>query len=409
MIAVIMAGGKGTRIASVNTDLPKPMMSVCGKPILQWQIECLREQHITQIILVIGHLGSVIKHYFTNGEKFKVSIQYIEEKEPLGTAGALYYLKDKIREDFLLLNGDIVFSVDFTRFYAWHKACGADATLLTHPNSHPYDSGIIVADKNYCVTDWFHKEDPRNWYKNRVNAGIHLLSPRVFDFIKELKKLDLDRDILKPMIPTGRLFLYDSPEYAKDMGTPERYCAVDRDIRFGLVQKKNLIHQQKAVFLDRDGTINRYVGFLTDIDQFELIEGIAEKIRIINQNGYLAIVITNQPVIARGEVSWNQLYEIHNKMETLLGKKGAYIDDIFVCPHHPDSGYIGERIEYKISCECRKPQPGLLLQAAQKYNIDLTQSYMIGDQKSDVEAGKRVGCKTILIKQNTCEWSCCDI
>ena len=118
----------------------------------------------------------------------------------------------------------------------------------------------------------------------------------------------------------------------------------------------------------------------------------SEAIKLINQSGYLAIVVTNQPVIARGEVTWDELHEIHRKMETLLGKDGAYIDGIYICPHHPDKGFEGERPEYKIDCDCRKPKPGLLLQAAQDYNIDLTQSYMIGDSERDVEAGINAGC-----------------
>ena len=160
-----------------------------------------------------------------------------------------------------------------------------------------------------------------------------------------------------------------------------------------MVQAKNLHNKQKAIFLDRDGTINKYVGFLRNIDDFELIEGVSETIKKINQSGYLAIVVTNQPVIARGEVTWDELHEIHRKMETLLGKDGAYIDGIYICPHHPDKGFEGERPEYKFDCDCRKPKPGLLLQAAKDFNIDLSQSVMIGDSESDVKAGKNAGCK----------------
>jgi D-glycero-D-manno-heptose 1,7-bisphosphate phosphatase len=225
-----------------------------------------------------------------------------------------------------------------------------------------------------------------------VNAGIHLLSPEIFDRLTILKKADLDRDVLEPMISEGSIYVYDSPEYVKDIGTPGRFYQVVKDIELGLLLKKNLSNRQKAVFIDRDGTINKYVGFLRDINDFELIQGVAERIRRINKSGYLAIVVTNQPVIARGEVSWQELNEIHNKMETLLGYEGAYLDDIFVCPHHPDKGYEFERSEYKISCECRKPKPGMLLQAANKYNIDLEKSIMIGDSDTDQEVALAVGC-----------------
>ena len=197
------------------------------------------------------------------------------------------------------------------------------------------------------------------------------------------------------------MFCYDSPEYVKDMGTPERYKDVCLDYENGIVDGKNLSHKQKAVFLDRDGTINKYVGFLTDIDDFELIDGVAEAIKKINSLGYLVIVITNQPVIARGELSVEELGEIHNKMETLLGQKGAYIDGIFYCPHHPDKGYEGEIKEFKINCDCRKPKPGMLLQAKADFNIDLEQSVMVGDSENDIKAGKAAGCKTVLINKGS--------
>lgn len=399
MHVVIMAGGKGTRIASVASDIPKPMIPVCGKPILEHQISCLREQGLTQITLIVGHLGQVITEYFGDGSGYGVTIDYIVEETPLGTAGALVYLKNKIDADFLLINGDIIFDVDFRRFLQYHREHNGTVTILTHPNNHPYDSGIIKTDRTGVVTDWLHKEDPRVYYRNRVNAGLHILSPKVFRYLDEVKKTDLDRDILKALIPEGKLIAYDSPEYVKDMGTPERYQMVIRDVESGLVKSKNLKQKQKAVFLDRDGTINVYKGFIRNIEEIELSGGAAEAIARLNESGYLAIIVTNQPVIARGECTFEEVEEMHEKLETLLGEKGAFVDDIFYCPHHTDAGFEGERPELKFDCDCRKPKPGMLLQAAGKYNIDLEKSFMVGDGMNDVEAGRRAGCTSILLGQ----------
>jgi len=397
---VIMAGGKGTRIAEVNPEVPKPMIEICGKPILLHQINVLKEQGFKDITLIIGHLGKIIEDYFGDGSNFGVDIKYIREDVPLGTAGALFYLKDEIRDDFLLINGDIIFDIDIKRFLDFHKKFGGMATIFTHPNNHPYDSGIIIAGDNHKVTGWLHKEDERKWYKNRVNAGLHILSPEVLAQFTEPRKTDLDRDILKKLINTGGLTCYDSPEYVRDMGTPDRYKQVTRDMDTGLVKKKNLSNKQEAVFIDRDGTINKYAGFLRDIDDFQLIDGVAEFIINANAAGKLVVVITNQPVIARGDISWGELSEIHNKMETLLGEKGAYVDDIFICPHHPDKGFEGERPEYKIDCACRKPKPGLLMLAAEKYNIDLAESIMIGDSDADIAAGEAAGCAAFKIRRD---------
>lgn len=419
MKTVIMAGGKGTRISSVASDIPKPMIKIEGKPVLEHELECLRDQGFTDIILTVSHLGNIIMDYFgdgsgispATGKPFGVHIEYYFEKEPLGNAGALFKIKDKLDSDFLLLNADAVFDVDFNRFVAFHKQHSGLVTLFTHPNSHPYDSGLIIADKTGAVEQWLAKEDDRpKYYRNRVNAGLHVINPIILkqsgidaDMVgtegenSKPIKVDLDRQLLKPLAGTGKMFCYDSPEYVKDMGTPERYYAVCEDYKAGRVSGKNLKNKQKAVFLDRDGTINKYVGFLRNIDELELLDGVSDAIKKINASGYLAVVVTNQPVIARGEVSFEELELIHNKMETLLGKEGGYLDAIYFCPHHPHKGYEGERPELKFDCDCRKPKPGMLLKAALDFNIDLAQSWMIGDGENDVKAGQNAGCRTALI------------
>lgn len=399
MKTIIMAGGKGTRISSIAADIPKPMLKIQGKPVLEHEIECLRKQGFTDLIITVSHLGSIIMNYFGNGSKFGVQIQYFVEERPLGNAGAVFKLKDSLSSDFLLLNADSIFNVDFNRFVNYHKKKGGIATLFTHPNSHPYDSGILIADENGVVKTWLTKEDARpQWYRNRVNAGLHVINSEVlYRNEPEAEIVDLDRQILKPLCGTGRMYCYDSPEYVKDMGTPERYETVCKDFAAGIVKEKNLSQKQRAIFLDRDGTINKYVGFLRNINEFELLSGVAEGIRKINESGYLAIVVTNQPIIARGEVTVQQLNEIHNKMETLLGLQGAYVDAIYYCPHHPHKGFVGEVSELKMECECRKPKPGMLLRAASDFNIDLEQSWMIGDGENDIRAGKTAGCKTALI------------
>jgi len=397
MQVVIMAGGKGTRVSSIANDIPKPMIPICGKPILEHQIECLKKNGLTEIILVIGHLGGYIKNYFGDGGSFKCDISYYNETEPLGTAGALYKIKN-LSDDFILLNGDIIFDIDFHRMINFHREKNAHVTLAAHPNSHPFDSAVLFTNSNNQVTRWLNKEDERTYYKNQVNAGIHVLSTEFLKNSPQSKeKVDLDRDMLKPSISGGKVFAYSTPEYIKDMGTPERYAQVTSDIEKGIVSQKNLSGKQKCFFLDRDGTINKFNSFITKPEDFELLDGAAEAIRKINNLGYLAIVITNQPVIARGEVDFETLDLIHMKMETDLGRYSAYIDDLFYCPHHPDKGFPGERPEYKIDCDCRKPKPGMIFKAAEKYNIDLSRSYMVGDDMRDVNAGKNAGCIPVFL------------
>lgn len=417
MKTIIMAGGRGTRIQSVASDIPKPMIQIDGVPVLEREIYSLKSQGFQDIIITVSHLGNHIMEHFKDGSNYGVNIEYYDEKTPLGNAGALFFLREKLgTEPFLLLNADAVFDVDFNRMLDFHKSHGGLVTLFTHPNSHPYDSGLIIADQEGSVQKWLAKEDERPvYYKNRVNAGLHIIDPAVLDFVDldvntigtvdpdtgKVRKVDLDRQLLKPLAGTGKMFCYDSPEYVKDMGTPERFHSVEEDFKAGRVSGKNLKNKQKAIFFDRDGTINQYVGFLHSPDEFVLIDGVAEAIRKINSSGYLVIVVTNQPVIARGEVTYEGLEEIHNKMETLLGLEGAYIDGLYFCPHHPHKGFEGEVPELKIDCDCRKPKPGMLLRAAEDFNIDLSKSWMIGDGENDVKAGVAAGCRTALICTDT--------
>lgn len=322
----------------------------------------------------------------------------------------------------MLLCGDVILNVDFNRFIAFHKEKKAWASLVVHPNGHPYDSSLLVTEilppnvqggnpiDSHRVVKWMNKEDERLYYRNRVNAGIEIISPELLhETMKHYiprhpetpDKIDLDRDVLKRNIPSGRIYAYDTTEYIKDMGTPDRFYEVEQDIKRGKVSARNLKNKQRAIFLDRDGTINKYIGFLTSPNQFELLIGAAEAIKVINKSGYLAIVVTNQPVIARGDCSFEDLQAIHDKMETELGKEGAFLDAIYVCPHHTDKGFAGERLDYKYDCDCRKPKPGLLLQAAKDFNIDLSCSYMIGDSERDIIAGQNAGCKeSIMIEEN---------
>ena len=416
-----MAGGRGTRINELFPNIPKPLIPIRNqegieKPVLEWEIRSLVDQGFTNIVLTVSYMADKIKTYFGTGEQLGAKITYFVEETPLGNAGALFKMRSEIGyQPFLLINADAVFDVDFSRMVRFHKKCGGLITLFTHPNNHPYDSGLIIASTDGAVEGWLAEEDSRpQWYKNRVNAGLHVIDPKVLDLAAEMnkidemligtkdkngiiRKVDLDRQILKQFCGTGKMFCYESPEYIKDMGTPERYEIVCRDFENGVVTAKNLNRVQKAIFFDRDGTINKYVGFLRNANEFELIPGAVEAIRLVNSSGYLAIVVTNQPVIARGEVTISQLQEIHNKMETLLGVGGAYIDALYYCPHHPESGYEGEVKEFKIDCECRKPKPGMLLSAASDFNIELENSWMIGDREIDVLTGKNAGCKTVLI------------
>lgn len=399
-----MAGGKGTRLATVTKNIPKPMVPIEGKPLLEYQIENLKENGVKNIILIVGYLGDVIRDYFGDGSAFDVNISYFVEETPLGTAGALAKIKDRLENTFFLVFGDLFININYDRFLSFHQEKGALISLFSHPNSHPYDSDIIITNDESKVTGWSYKKDVRTEdYKNLVNAGLYVMQRTAVDEIEKIQhvkgedKVDLEKELIIPLIATSPIYAYHSTEYVKDIGTPDRLQKVTADYVNGVCEQRNLKHPQKCIFLDRDGTINRYVGFLRTADQVELEPRAAEAIRLINESEYLAVVITNQPVIARGECSFEELNHIHNRLYTLLGKEGAYLDGLYFCPHHPDKGFEGEVPELKFDCDCRKPKIGMLKKAEADFNADLSYSWFIGDTTMDVQTGKNTGMHTIML------------
>lgn len=403
MKIVIIAGGQGTRIASVNSEIPKAMIPVCGKPIIEHEVELCKRYGFTDFLFIIGHMGDQISSYFGDGEKWGVAIQYYQETQPLGTAGALGYLKDELTEDFFVLYGDTIVDFDMKAMLDYHQKKHADATLFLHPNDHPYDSDIVDLDADGKVRKFYNKPHEDGFVsRNIVNAALFIFSPRILTQIEVGVKSHIEKNVLPRCLENGMcLYGYVSFEYIKDMGTPDRYYAVCDDVKNGKVARLNRSNKRPAIFLDRDGTINKEVNLLKDPEQLELIEGAAEAIKLINKSDYLAVIVTNQPVIARNLCSVEELEYIHATLETMLGKEGAYVNAIYYCPHHPDKGYPEERPEYKIDCECRKPKPGMLYQAAKDWNIDLANSFMIGDSDRDLKVGQNAGCKdSIIINTN---------
>ncbi|MEM3585181.1 MAG: HAD-IIIA family hydrolase [Candidatus Woesearchaeota archaeon] len=396
MKAVIPCGGKGTRLGSISAEIPKPMIRIGDKPVLEHQIELLKRYGIRDIIMLTGHLAEQIESYFKDGKRFGVNIEYYREQVPLGTTGGLKEIEKKLNSDFLLLYGDVMVNMNLKRLIEYHFTKNGIATLVVHPNDHPHDSDLLETDENGRIIAIHPKpHDPEKWYHNLVSAALYVLSPKILDYIEKGVKADFGKDIFPKIIDREPIYAYRTAEYLKDMGTPERLEQVRRDYSSGRIERLNIEKQRKAIFLDRDGVINEEVNLLHKIEDLKLIPEAAKAIAQINRSEYLAIVVTNQSVIARGLCTLKELDEIHKKLETLLGKEGAYLDAIYFCPHHPDRGYPEEVPEFKIECECRKPKIGMIKKAVEDFNIDLKNSFIIGDSKTDILTGINAGITTI--------------
>ena len=400
MQTVIIAGGKGTRLGL--KDIPKPMVEIGGKPLLEHQIELAKKYGSKEFFILSGHLAHVIEEYFGNGEKWGVKIHHVVEPFPLGTAGSLKLLEGKLDERFLVLYGDVVMDFDIDSFINFDTQYDSVGTTLVHPNDHPYDSDLLETDKNHKVTRVIPKPHNENeYYQNLVNAAVYIFSNKVFDYIEEGVSQDFGKHILPKIVEAGApLYAYVTPEYIKDMGTADRFEKVKEDFVTGKVARLNKKNKRPCIFLDRDGVINRNMDSNPTVKDFELLDGVAEAIKKINKSDYLSVVVTNQPMVAKGFVTIEEVETTHKKMETLLGNERAFVNAIYYCPHHPEKGFEGEIPELKIDCECRKPKAGMLYKATEDLNIDLERSWMIGDSERDIKAGNLAGCKTIFISDN---------
>ena len=397
--AVILAGGKGTRLGGLATRVPKPLVRVHDRPVLEHQIESLRRSGITDIVLAVGHLGDRIAGHFGDGSAFGVHITYLREEQAMGTAGALAGYRDQLAPYAVVLYGDLVVDMDFAQLIGFHAAGPSLCTLVVHPNNHPYDSDLLVLDDKQRVTEMISKKAPRTGsHPNRVNAGIYVLDQRALAGLTPGAPADLERDVVAPLIGSGAVTGYRSSEYIRDMGTPDRLRECGEDLARGVVAGRHRRRPQRAIFLDRDGTLNTYVGLLTRPEELEIPAAVPAAIRAVNRAGLLAIVVSNQPVVARNLCTEADVERIHDHLETLLGQERAYVDATFYCPHHPDRGYPEENPAYKIVCSCRKPGTAMVDQAVTQFNIDIGRSYFVGDTTVDIQTGRRAGLRTVLLK-----------
>lgn len=401
MKAVIVAGGIGSRIIEItNNVIPKSLVEFDGMPLIFWQISQLKKNGIEDIIVIVGYLGDAIVSKLGNGEILGVKVEYYYEENPLGTGGALLFLEDKLKDTFVFLYGDIVFDVDILRMNKYHITNKSVITSLVHVSSHLNDSDLVELSNSNRINRIILKSEANDFFSAMGNSGIYIVEPIIFEICKKLKgKLDFEKDILTKLIEEkSNVFAYKSTEYVKDIGTRERYYEAIADCNNKLISKKNFSNKQKCIFLDRDGTVNVFKGYITDFRQIEIEKRVVEAIKKIKKEGFLCIIITNQPVVARGMCDETEVKVINNYIQFLLAQEKSLIDDIFFCPHHPDKGFEGEKRKYKKKCDCRKPEIGLIMKASKHYNIDLSNSWMIGDSTVDVKTGENANMNTVMLR-----------
>lgn len=372
MEVIILAGGLGTRLRDVIRDIPKPMAPVAGRPFLDYILEWIRRYPVRKIIISAGYRADVIRDYF-GSRVFDIPVEYVIEKEPLGTGGALKFAIEKTKEDdVLVLNGDTWFPLDLSRLMEFHSSEGSMFTMALKRMSDSDRYGTVNLEGN-IITGFNEK---KYFDEGLINGGIYVINrkfpeswemPKVFSLEKDILEKNAGKPFLKGMI-------FDEPFL--DIGIPEDYAKAEKML--GNIVKK------KALFLDRDGVINVDKGYVFRIEDFEFIPGIFELCRKYSSRGYLIIVITNQAGIARELYTEKHFEELTIWMTDQFRDEGIEIAKVYHCPHHP---------YFTGPCDCRKPEPGMLLEAVRDFDLDISQCVLIGDNESDLEAGRRAGIK----------------
>lgn len=399
--AVILAGGKGTRLAARLNGRPKPLVDVDGTPLLARQLRQLAAYGVDDVVVLVNHAADQIETFLAEAPLSDMRVSLIDDGDPRGTAGAVLACLDRLADRFLVVYGDTLFDLDVTAFIAAHDAAGADVTLFLHPNDHPADSDLVEVDEDGRIIGFHGYPHPAGAYlPNLVNAAFYCIERAALEPYRDIETpSDFAKDLFPRMLADdARMQGYKSFEYIKDLGTPTRLDKVERHLRSGLVARSRRSEPQAAVFVDRDGTLNELRDYVRTAEDLILLPDVAPAIHKLTDAEFRVVVVTNQPVIARGESTFAEMRRIHAKLDSELGLGGAYVDTLYLCPHHPHSGFPGEVAALKFDCDCRKPKTGMFDQAVAELNIDVARSWMVGDSTSDMLVARRSGLRSVLVE-----------
>ena len=380
--AVILAGGRGTR--SVDPGTAKIAQEIGGKSLLQWHLEILNSSSIDEVIVVTAHLADQVRKLAESLPSQTGHLRLVNETNPQGTFPAVRIaMKDSDADRFLVILGDIWSSFPVDHFLqAWDQAASPVAAIV-HPSLHPQDSDAVIPGPDGFV-GVVPKQERGPLTRNMSATGIFGLSR---DYIEQAPELsDIGSQVLFNAAQEDRLFAHVDSHYFKDTGTPERLQQAREDWLSGTFARRGSTARRPAVLLDRDGVLNPTHPEVYRAHDLTLIDGVAEAIAHANAQGVPVLVATNQPGLAKGFMTFDEHEAIRARLDALLMEHGAFVDDYAFCPHHPDTGFPGERAELKFECSCRKPAPGLLQSLVHDHHLDPNRIVMVGDSDRDEQA-----------------------
>ena len=399
MEVVIVAGGLGTRMKESFPGTPKALLPIVDTPLLDLNMAWMIERGLKEFVICTGHLAVEIQEHVRERFPSDIRVRVSRETVPRGTAGAIRDIEPAPTDDFVVLYGDVLALMDVAGLVETHRTSGAMATLTVHPNDHPHDSDLVAVDDVGRVNAVYPKGRQRAHRGNLANAGVFVLSPEIIRFIDPERPEDLFGDVLVRLVDNGlHVHSFRNYGYVKDVGTPERLASVADALRKGEVARRALGGPGSAAFLDRDGVLVEAIPDITNRDEMKVLPGVPAALRRLNAAGIKTVVVTNQPVVARGGITEPALRDLHRDLEYELGLGGAYLDAISYCPHHPDAGFADEVESLKRPCACRKPGVELGRRAAADMGIDLAGSFMVGDSHRDRGFARRLGIPAVTVR-----------
>ena len=376
---VILAGGKGKRLGNMTKDTPKPMIDINGKPFLEHLINDIVDNNFTEVILLLGYKAEKIVNYFGDGSKFGINIKYSIRGEDSKTGTRLREASRLLDKRFLLLYCDNYMPINLDKYIEYYNNNNISNSVIVYSNKDKFTKNNLLV-KNNLVVEYDKSRSNKNL--NGVNVGYYII----------------DRDTVIPMMPKYN-FKFEDVIIDKLVNnnnllayvTGQRYCSIG-DLK-RLPMTIDFFRDKKSIFLDRDGVINRRppkADYVKSWDEFEFLPGVLDAIKLLTSEGYNIYIISNQPGIARGKMTTEDLNNIHKNMITTIENNEGKISKIYYCPHGWNDG-----------CDCRKPNPGMFYQVSREYNIDLRKCIYIGDDLRDKQAGDAVGLTTILVNNKS--------